>query len=330
VIAAHEQWSRPLLRSFAFTRLADVTFLGILSPRFYFLPRFPFKLRTTEPGNFDGSRAEHRLGVADLVWQILRALKATEDTQRYGLAWALLHDISTWPLSHTGEAAFSAVTGMSAVRLRELMILGASELPTYLTVKEQLDQMQIDADKLVLLFDKTTNMFRGELSVLWKIINSPLTPDTIEGMYRSGLVFKIRVPEPKAIVDGFISDLFAEPLIEKSKSREILRFWRAKAKIYRLFINHRRSIEFESRWVSRIERRFLGLSLAETLLLPENAIINACIDDELSSNSYAERRYKPPQDYFIASPYTRRKVLSRDYRIDDLSGVLSKERKRHI
>jgi hypothetical protein len=318
-------WLEPLLNSFAFTRLANITFLGILSPQFAFLPRFPFP-KPNSHQIFDGTRADHSIGVANVFLEIAQSLKLSERTKRYGLAWALLHDIGTWPLSHTGEAAFSDVTSMSSDALREVIIRGYDMLPGYLTVRRQLDQLRIDIDDLMQLYKKEHNALKGELSLLWKIVNSPLTPDTLEGMQRSGRVFQIDTPPSDKITASFVTDLFSDAFIESGKSGAVLEFWRAKRRIYRSFINSKKAIEFESEWSLHTAAAFPRIALAESLLLPENCIVSTVLAYSKKRMKAREKRYKPPLDYFISSHHARRRRLLRRYELDDLSEVLGKAR----
>jgi hypothetical protein len=329
-----DELTGPLVRSFAFARLENITFLGILSPRFAHLPGFPFKFKDGAKPCGDGTRADHSKAVAALVLEITNTLGFSEKATKYGLAWALLHDISTWPLSHTGEAAFSSICKISADSLRTLMIMGSDDLPQYLVVRHALKKALIAPEHLLMLFDKKTNHFlhqrsslSRELSILWRILNSPLTPDTLEGMQRSGQVFGVRVPEPGSIIKSFAPDLFEDAFIERQNSKTVLEFWRAKSKIYRSFINTQRAIAFESKWAIRIESYFSNASLTETLLFPENCLVEATVGPKMPTADYYEKRYKPPLSYFVASPYKRKRMLSHGYKIDDLSNVLAKARK---
>ena len=324
MIKSFEKWADPLLRSFAFLRLTGVTFLGILSPRFSFLPRFPFKTHV-DYQMLDGTRADHSIAVARLALEICKAMKLSEQAQKYSVAWALLHDVATWPLSHTGEAAFVKTTNLDSHLLRELIIRGSTKLPDYFGVPDVLRKLRIDTDILLSLFDKSTNAGTRDLSVLWQILNSPMTPDTIEGMYRSGQVFGITVPNPEEIAQQFVSDLFSDAHINRDGSGLVLRFWRSKSQIYRKYINSKKSIRFESEWALRIERAFSNCGLVESLLLPEIGIL--AVAGTIKLDRYEQRRYKPPLDYFVAAPYARKRNIGHDLRISELSDFLSKVRK---
>ena len=94
----------PLIDSEGFKRLHRATFLGILSPKFAEAALVDVPVSFT--GIADGSRYDHSIGAASLLLDICNNLSLSEESCRYAVAWGLIHDIATWPLSHTGEAAF--------------------------------------------------------------------------------------------------------------------------------------------------------------------------------------------------------------------------------
>ena len=124
----------------------------------------------------------HSISVALIMQFIVKKLKLKIESLKYALCWALLHDIATWPLSHTGEAAFSKITNTSSNELRKMMILGESKLPSELTLRHQLKKIKVDPIILLELFEKKNSLVDIELKKIWQIIHSPITPDTLDGM----------------------------------------------------------------------------------------------------------------------------------------------------
>lgn len=315
----------PLLAAQAFARLSRVTFLGILSPRYNQLPGAP---HTAHRNAHDGTRADHSIGVAAIVLSMADTLSLSLRAKRYATAWALTHDLATWPLSHTGDAAFSRTTELQLRYLRREMIEGSYRLPDRLKVLNELRYMQVDADTLLALFDRDTSGLDLELELLRQIIHSPITPDTLEGMARSGSVFGVDVPNPDHLISAVYRDVFSHAVINHRQSASVLKFWRAKSKIYDTYINNWRSIEFESAWTLAIEDAFQRLSLDETLELSEPDLIAAVLMRG-TPRFRNVRRYKNPLTYTVSPELTRKRRIGRNVRVEDLRSLLTKS-ERHL
>lgn len=310
-------------RSPAFLRLSRVTFLGILSPKFRDIKRFPAKLLNPHSRLcLDGSRMDHSLGVAEIAFYLSRRLTLSDITQRYAVAWGLLHDIATWPLSHTGEAALSEVTKTSHRALREMMIFGSDVIQSRFSTLPLIKEAGLDADTLLSLFKKEATGFSNDTEVLHQIIHSPLTPDTLEGIWRSGLAYGYDVPEPKKVSDCLHRDLFGAS-VNKDSAGSIFSFWKAKSKIYDTKINTEQATSFESQWSSSIRTIFRHLTLKETLDLTESEVIEAV----LRRGAVCEVdtfKYKPPLRYLIPPDRGKSDIVSLP--IGELDKILIKER----
>ena len=323
----------PLVTAPAFRRLYDATFLGILSPKYDWLPGHPLA-RRIEGGEVrtrdDGSRAEHSLGVAKLMLRFVEKFQLSLQATRYAVAWALTHDIATWPLSHTGEAAFSRATGTDHRTLRRDMILGSATIPTELHLDRYLEQMGVQGTYLFQLFDKTSIPFDSELRALHSVIHSAITPDTLEGIYRSGRAIGMSIPEPSQVLDSIeeaeTPDLFSSAIVRKERSIPVLKFWRSKAFVYDRYINSQAAIEFESRWTSAIAARFDGVSLLQSLYLGEETIIREVFRSGLPSFEFVDR-YKPPQRYELDRSLKHQSKLRGDSHLDALRNLLVHNKK---
>jgi hypothetical protein len=310
----------PVIQSAAFQRLKHATFLGILSPSFAVVEKHP--LARTINGK-DQSRAHHSFNVALLAARMTTAMGLSEQVVKYAVAWGLLHDIATWPLSHTGEAAFSTSTGISANDLREFMISGDNRLDAVWSVYLPIKSLKLDHDRLLELFSKSSGSLDREFSVLHKLLHSPLTPDTLEGIHRTGRVVGIDVPRPNAFANSMEQDLVSGARLKEAYSGEALSFWRSKSAIYTRFINRSETIEFESDWSRSVCELFVGLSVSETLMLSEKEIVGKVLDRGLKKANETVR-YKSPLKYTIAEPYRKKRVLKKGITVDELSGVLVK------
>lgn len=315
----------PLLSSASFRRLEDVSFLGILSPRFSYLPDHPLapKLWKDRKTQDDGSRAHHSLGVACLMLRFCEAFQLQPVAAGYAVGWALTHDIATWPLSHTGEVGFAAIAGIDHRALRHKMVTGDVSLPSELNLLLPLRQMGVEPDLLVQMFRTKAEALPQELRALHLVIHSAITPDTLEGIHRSGRAIGIHVPTPSAVLDAIDAstpDMF-NTIVRRNRSVPILKFWRAKAMVYEQYINSDAAIEFESRWAHAIAAAFRSVSLSESLSLKESIVIDRVVEIGVPPFE-AVMRYKPPQKYTLAQSLKHQRMLRNDRPIESLRSLL--------
>lgn len=313
-----------ILESEAFHRLGAITFLGILSPRFADVVQSPLYAKRSRPLPCDGSRQSHSLGVALVALEMARFLGFSETAQRYAVAWGLLHDIGNWPLSHTGEAAFARLTGASTRALRQRIIIGDASLPASLRLDRAIRADELDPELLAAFLNRRTDELSLELCQLLEVLTSPLSPDTLEGMWRAGRVFDVAVPPPSEFTRLFLHDLFRDVYLNKQFSQRVLSFWRLRRSIYQGFINEPSVMDWESKWSRAIQRCFAGISLLDSLYLSETAIVS-----KVFANGGLEtgplNRYKAPLEY-VVEPQNRRS-FSTDVSLEQLSKVLTQ---RHL
>lgn len=318
----------------AFDRLRNVTFLGALSPRFRLkLDPPPILLKRFSSSvflNADGTRADHSIAVSEYAFLMAEQFNLSVEAQRYAVAWGLFHDIATWGLSHTGEAAFADVTGVSSRTLRAMMIHGDPILPECFNLKKLLKCIGISGETLLSLFSKKpskiapgSNSEPKDFGLLWLATHSPLNPDTLEGICRCGLSFNVNVPPPNAVMRAFTNTLLG-PVIGSEYSEYGLSFWRCKSNIYRTIINNSSVVQWESNKSRDLRLKYASISLGESLELPEDALVH-CISQNNSDNFDAVFRYKVPRKYWLGRTFARKKKLGGDLQVDDLYSVFRSE-----
>lgn len=310
---------KTILNSYVFRRLDKIAFLGILSPKYkdYTLTHL-FKKTTIKD---EGSRLDHSIGVALFIVKLCKKLDLNENVLKYATCWALLHDIATWPLSHTGEAAFSKMFKISSNELRKSMIMGTSRLPKKYSISTELKRMGVKPEVLLLLFEKVNKIEDADLNKIWQLIHSPITPDTLEGMWRSGKVFNVRIPSPSVFENKIHVNLF-EPFLLKNDSTVFLDFWKKKAKLYDNYINHKRTLKIESIWTNSIKDYYKNIDLSESLELSEKTIITAVLRKGLNQDN-SLNKYKEPLVYFVKR--NTRKIKNTNF--SDLNKYLLKKNK---
>ena len=311
----------PLILSDSFRRLRRITFLGILSPAYSNVDYHPIKFTTTRS---DRSRNHHSLRVALLAGKMSECLGFSPETTRYAVAWGLLHDIATWPLSHTGEVAFSDATQTSAQTLRRMMIVGDGRLHRSLHAYYAVKEMKLDVDLLLGLFDRKADL-DGEASDLHKLLHSVLTPDTLEGMHRSGCTFDLDVPRPIEFIDAMERDLVSGLRLKRTHSALAIRFWRMKSRIYSCYINKEETVAFESSWSAAIRDHYRNIDLSESLHANESDILRNVASRYLRPVNEVVR-YKAPLIYQVSLRYRHAKKLKDSIPVDALSKVFTKDR----
>lgn len=314
-VAELHELAEPVLESPAVQRLATISFLGILSPRFAHLHLAPLyrrageePLASREEGG-DGSRLDHSVGVALLNVDVVRSLGFGIEAQRYAAVWGLLHDLGNWPLSHTGEGAFRRLAGRSTRALRRELITGegvALALPQY-SVRDRLGAAGLQVDRLLALMEYRMAELPTELRALAEVVQSPLSPDAFEGMWRCGQALGAPVVDPEHLARGLARDATGSVVVRQGYEELALQFWRSKMHLYRSFLNTRAAIELESSWAEAIAHAYPGLTAADSLILSEASVVKRVQDRCASVRvSAALGRYKPPVDYDLALPPTHR------------------------
>ena len=311
--------AEPITRSKSFQRLYDISFLGILSPRFAHFPDHPLSLKKeakTRRLRDDESRAHHSLEVANIVLSFCELFSLTGQTRHYAVAWALLHDVATWPLSHTSEAAFTSITGVTHKALRHKMVIGDPSIPEDFWLEDAIREMSIDPNQVLFLFNKKIKPEDPCLGVLHSFIHSAITPDTLEGICRSRRALGIGVSSPSDVLDSFERDLL-NTMIVRRHSRPVLTFMREKKEIYEKYINTQHAIKYESRWTDAILHLFGSISLIDSLELMEDAMVEKVRQLGLPA-FHSIGRYKTPRRYIIDETLSKKRTLLTDRKLVDL------------
>lgn len=293
----------PLVNSAAFERLRGISFLGILSPRYAIISNNPIFKRgaiNLSACAKDGSRAEHCIGVARLAFQICEELRLTEEQKRYAAVWGLLHDLGNWPLSHTAQQAFSDVLGVRSKTVREWMVVSDQRVPRQYHVSDKLEACGIDPDRLLRLFQRSPD---PDLQSVSDLLRSKLTPDMIEGIWRSGRAFGLERYDPDSLRFAWCRDLANDFMIRPEYLSEAVCFWRTKREIYSRFFSSKSTVQFESKWSWAVRHYFqsVGISLESSLAMDEEWLVNE-ISENIPKCRKDIHRWKPPIKQTINGP----------------------------
>lgn len=294
----------PVLESPAVLRLADVTFLGILSPAYAAVRDGGQRIDRGGPlleAAKDGTRLDHSIEVAHLNVELARGLGFSVEVQRYAAAWGLLHDLGNWPLSHTAEGAFRLLTGSSTRALRRELIAGegvASQLPSYSMVRPLRD-VGIDLERLLALMAYQIDALPVDLAALAGVVQSVMSPDAFEGMWRCGTALGLPAVEPKLLVQALQRDDAGTVHLRPGCESIALEFWRSKVAIYREVFHAPEAVRREASWAAAVLREFRGLTSEASLQLSEREVIERVLSRGLPEDAPV-MRYKAPVDYYVA------------------------------
>jgi len=297
---------QPILETRAFKRLDGISFLGILSPRYAKISKSPiYKRRSLKNARVmtDGSRADHSVGVANIAVEICQKLGFSVEQQKYAAAWGVLHDLGNWPLSHTAQRAFSDLLGVKAKTIREWLIVDDPRATEKYFVSQELRECGISPDRLLNLFRKTPD---DELKPVFDLLQSRLTPDMIEGVWRSGLAFGIHNYEPSSLNNSLYVDLAKDVVVDHDYLEDAMVFWRTKREIYSRFFASKETVEFESKWSKAISLHFekAGLTLEDSLELDEATLVGL-VSKTISKVPFELHRWKPPVRQRIKKPFPK-------------------------
>lgn len=285
----------PILLAPAFKRLEGISFLGILSPRYAKISKSPIykrqSLRNTQLDT-DGSRADHCIGVAEIAVETCQKLRLSLEQQKYAAAWGLLHDLGNWPLSHSAQLAFSQLVGAKTKQIRNWLILGDNRAPPKYFVSKELQACGIDPDRILGLFNNNPDK---DLQPISELFQSPLTPDMIEGVWRSGRVFGINNYNPYSLIDALYIDLANHLVVHREYFDDVKVFWKTKREVYSRFFASTSAVKFESACSRAVLQYYqkIGLTLQESLdLNEENLVLN--VSELIHKVSTETHRWKPP------------------------------------
>ena len=261
--------------------------------------------------------------VAELVIRFCEAAGLPEETTTDGVMWALLHDIATWPLSHTSEAAFASITATTHKTLRRKMVTGDPSVPGRFRLADRVRQSGSDPGRMLLLFDKAHEPKDEDARRLHAFIHSAVTPDTLEGIHRSRRAFGIATSSPEDVLASLQVDLI-ETRVLRRRSQPVLRFMREKRDIYEQYINRPNVIRFESRWSHAIRQSFRSVSLGESLELTEDEVVRKVTSSGLPPFRSVDR-FRAPRRYVISTELKRKRTFARDEDILNLRPIFRPE-----
>lgn len=165
-----------------------------------------------------GSRYDHSLGVANLLFALRDALTLSAGEYCVALVHALLHDIGHGPFSHSSEPFFKAAFGLDHHRALSVIVEDRSSNIAQTLIRHGIWH---DYRRFVRAPDSHPNVS--------PLFYGPINLDTIEGILRAARFFRIQT---QVDTDDLINALSRRCIAVKPLDE----FWSLKSQIYNEFI----------------------------------------------------------------------------------------------
>lgn len=224
---------RDVCSSSYFVRLHDVSFLGIID-------YFRIQKETTFPPKF--TRADHTYGVMELAYLVIERGDFNHEESLVIMASALCHDMGHGPFSHSLEDAFKAINPNVSHKTVLKNILSDK----YTDIYKILTKYRIDPERVLSICNNTS---KDKLN--W-IFHNPINIDTIDGIYRFYLTFKLfpsfdRIRCVEALIRAFQNNSLTREEVD-----ELDRFWDAKSAFYEQFLTRGAFAEYEAAFIKHV------------------------------------------------------------------------------
>jgi putative nucleotidyltransferase with HDIG domain len=211
-----------ILKTPAFARLKDISFLGALN--------YTFGTRLLKK---DCTRAAHSLNVAALANYLATERDYCEDLKCHVVVAALLHDIGHLPLSHSVENYTKTVLGRTHHQLGVEILQG--EVPEFQSLSKLLSRY-VNIQCVIDLIEGRIDREGADLFA------NPINIDTIDGMLRTSAYFG---DVPRDIFQQSLrlaKAAFLKPKSSSAVCRELDSFWALKNRVYEKRIHNRMAL----------------------------------------------------------------------------------------
>lgn len=162
-----------------------------------------------------------------------------------------------------------------------------------------LHEVGIDLERLLALMAYQLEALPIELAALAGVVQSVMSPDAFEGMWRCGTALGLPAVAPKLLVQALQRDEVGTVHLRPGSEPIVLEFWRSKVAIYREVFHAPEAARRESSWAAAVLREFRGLTPEASLLLSEREVIERVLFRGVPEDAPV-MRYKAPVDYYVA------------------------------
>ncbi len=252
-----------LMQAALVKRLAEISFMGAM------------EFFTVEKSMKSGSRLDHSIGVAFLTERICNELEANNRSTMLAVAAAMLHDVGHTVFSHSAEKYLQENFMVDHIDVGLIFIKYDYE------INRSLDNHNIDVNQVLAILknDESADLD----SELIGLFNQPISPDTLEGMYRARKFFEPNCQKYFPCPTPYFSAVNSTEFLKEADD-----FWNTKNHIYQDYITDRKFSKYDTYFTAYLvenkvdledlflvdkcfEARFKEFLQAELLDYPEHA-----------------------------------------------------------
>lgn len=279
-----------ITESYHFRRLHDVSFLGIID--------------YINKNNIDKyqarfSRADHTYGVCELSSIILEKGTFNETDCLLITSTALCHDMGHSAFSHSLEKAYKEINPTISHRTIVEDILRDS----LTDVGKILRRYRVDIDRLIDLCNGNSN------DPLNWIFHDPINVDTIDGIYRFFLSFKLSPAFDRYRCVNALFKAYIGSRLSFEDIGELDRFWEAKASFYEEFLMRGAFAYYEENFIEHASKSKAHVGVAD-FFISERDVVESLDWDRLGSFEQRRRVRRLPKSQFVINKTVSVKSLS--------------------
>lgn len=223
---------RSLIRSEAFARLQEVSFLGAIDY---------YNFHKSRDSTWHFSRSDHTIGVLLLSQRLIDSIGLSPEERLYVIAASICHDLGHSPFSHSTERAFKKINPKINHRVILEFILSDSRMG----VSSILSKFGLNDDR-VLAISLGTDKDLG-----W-IFHNPINIDTLDGIFRFMISFRLLPPFDVPDAINSLSELYKKNKIGVHQIENLDRFWDVKGAFYDEFLKHGAYARFENSYINLV------------------------------------------------------------------------------
>lgn len=270
---------REITESYHFDRLHDVSFLGIIDY---------LNLNNADKYQARFTRADHTYGVYELSDYLVGMASFSKDDSLLIAAVALCHDMGHSAFSHSLERAYRKIDPSISHRtvVEEILRDRNSDVGMIL------HRYNVDIERLIGLCNG------NNLDPLNWIFHDPINVDTVDGIYRFFLSFKLFPAFDRHRCIEVLFKAYSGHHLSPKDLGELDSFWEAKGSFYEEFLLKGAFAEYEANFIELASKSKVDIGSAD-FFQTEKDVVKSLDWDNIGSFKQSRRVKKLPKTQFL-------------------------------